>query len=92
MELQKLASIAEISSAAAILVTLVYLAIQTNQNTEAIQANTLQAMFSLDQELLNVVIESPEIDESYYKAELSDREMRRFRGISKVVFRPYNDS
>lgn len=77
MELQKLASVAEISSAVAILVTLVYLAIQTNQNTEAIQANTRQAMIAADQELLNVIIESPEIDEYYYKDELNDREMRR---------------
>ena len=77
INLQNLASIAEITGAAAILVTLIYLAIQTNQNTEAIQANTRQAMIAADQALLNQVIEFPEIDEYYYKTDLSDREMRR---------------
>lgn len=62
----KWSSIAEIFSAAAILVTLAYLAVQTRylavqteQNTAAIQATVRQAMLSEDRESLYKIIEYP---------------------------------
>ena len=45
-------AIAEIISSVAILVTLIYLAIQTRQNTAAIRASTRQTMISTDIEAL----------------------------------------
>lgn len=52
MKLEKLSAIAELVSSIAIVVTLGYLAIQTSQNTQAIQANVRQAMLNDDRELL----------------------------------------
>ena len=58
----KWSAIAEISSAIAILVTLFYLAIQTQQNTRAVQGATRQAMVAQDQESLYKLIEFPFLD------------------------------
>lgn len=46
-------AVAEIISSFAIVVTLIYLSIQTRQNTAAIQANTRQTMVSNDLAVLN---------------------------------------
>jgi len=56
----KWSAVAEIVSSVAILVTLVYLAIQTNQNTAAVQASVRQTWLSEDRALLEVWIQSPE--------------------------------
>lgn len=55
----KWSAIAEIISSAAILITLLYLAIQTQQNTDAIQASVRQAMLAEDRESLYKLIEYP---------------------------------
>jgi len=52
MKLEKLSAMAELVSSVAIVVTLGYLAIQTQQNTTAIQANVRQAMLADERELL----------------------------------------
>ena len=57
----KWSSIAEIVSSIAILVTLVYLAIQTQQNTDAINAQSRQSLFDGGQEELPVWIQYPEL-------------------------------
>jgi len=77
MKLERLAALGEIISSIAILVTLVYLAVQTAQTTAAIQADTRQESFNTAQTLLLYVASNPEIDEYYYKAELTDLEKRR---------------
>jgi len=68
---------AEILSSVAVLVTLIYLAIQTRQNAEAIQANTRQAMPDADQQLLMAVMGSPDLDAYFFKEELTDNEKVR---------------
>lgn len=55
------AAIAEIISSVAILVTLIYLSIQTQQNTEAILANTRQTMVNNDIDINNAAIDHPRI-------------------------------
>ena len=55
----KWSSIAEILSSAAILITLIYLAIQTQQNTDATLSNARQAVLDSDQVLLSQVLEFP---------------------------------
>ena len=57
MKLEKLSAMAELISAVAIVVTLGYLAIQTRQNTAAVQATTRQAMLAEDRELLGLRLE-----------------------------------
>jgi hypothetical protein len=58
VKLDRMSAIAEIASSVAILVTLVYLAIQTAQNTAAVQASTRQAMLAEDREILSLQFES----------------------------------
>ena len=57
----KWSSIAEIVSSVAILMTLVYLAIQTQQNTDAITAQSRLGLFEGGQEEIPVWIEYPEL-------------------------------
>lgn len=52
-------AIAEIISSVAILVTLIYLSIQTKQNTEATLASTRQTMITTDVDILHAVMENP---------------------------------
>jgi len=59
IEWTKWSALAEIISSVAILITLLYLAIQTRQNTDAIQASVRQAILSEDRESLYKVIEYP---------------------------------
>ena len=56
----KWSAVAEIASSIAILVTLVYLAIQTAQNTAAVQASTRQSMLAEDRALLELQIAYPD--------------------------------
>ena len=57
----KWSAIAEIISSIAILVTLIYLSIQTHQNTVATQANTRQTMITTDLNVLNAGLDHPSI-------------------------------
>jgi hypothetical protein len=61
MKLEKISAVAEIVSSVAIVVTLVYLAIQTQQNTAAVQASVRQGMLESDRALLTLQVEHPEI-------------------------------
>jgi hypothetical protein len=74
----KWSAIAEILSAIAIVVTLAYLAIQTQQNTTAIQASVRQAMLTDDWELIRAQIEYPILFISRAgEVEMSDEELVR---------------
>ena len=61
MKLEKLAALAEIVSSFAIVATLLYLAIQTKQNTEALQTAAQQATLDGELDWLNSVIAYPEV-------------------------------
>jgi len=67
----KWSALAEIISSVAILITLLYLAIQTQQNTDAVQATVRQAMLSEDRESLYKLIEYPSLNK---RTELSEDE------------------
>jgi len=60
MKVEKIAAVAEVVSSVAIVVTLAYLAIQTRQNTLAIQAAG-QSMLEADRALLTLQVEYPSI-------------------------------
>ena len=77
MTIQDWADIGQILSTLGLLVTLAYLAVQTKQNTDAVQASSRQAIVSGDIELLADGIAYPGIDHSMYKQELTDDEKVR---------------
>ncbi len=61
MKIEKLSAIAELVSAVAIVVTLGYLAVETQQNTAAIQATVRQEMLASDLEILLYQMEYPHV-------------------------------
>ena len=61
IEWTKWSSIAEIISSVAILVTLAYLAIQTQQNTDELRSQTRLGLFELGQQEFPIWIEYPEL-------------------------------
>lgn len=77
MNWTKTSAFAEILSSVAILVTLVYLAVEIQQNAEATRANTRQAILDSDQQFLQLFVDSPELNLLWYKPELSDQEKVR---------------
>ena len=65
----KWSSIAEIVSSIAILITLIYLAIQTNQNTSALESATSQGMVEQIVQANMILVNNPEdIVEIFIKA------------------------
>jgi hypothetical protein len=75
MKLEKLAAIAEIVSSVAIVATLGYLAVQTRQNTLAIQATVRQAMQEDDREILFKQMDYPFVmPGSYSEDSLTDEQ------------------
>ena len=88
MKLEKLTAIAELVSSIAILVTLGYLAVQTRQNTQAIQATVRQAMLAEDRELLYWQFENPYLDMvSLDEKELSPDQQFKVRAFLTAFFR-----
>ena len=78
MNLTKLSAVAEIISSVAILITLAYLAIQTQQNTTAIQATVRQAMLADDMELIRQQLDYPDLVLSQSGgSEVTDEELIR---------------
>ena len=81
MKLEKLSSLAELVSAVAIVVTLAYLAIETQQNTAAVQASVRQAMLANDLEFIRMALDYPiVITGRSGDADLSDEELVRLHG------------
>jgi len=66
MKLEKVSAVAELVSAIAIVVTLGYLAIETQQNTNAVMAGVRQAMLAEDRELLFQQMEYPFVGPALY--------------------------
>lgn len=73
----KWTAIAEIVSSVAIVVTLIYLTIQTQQNSEAILANSRNATVASDLSVIQSMIEYPEIELAMYKTSWTPEEMSR---------------
>ena len=77
MNWTKASAVAEILSSVAILITLVYLVVEIQQNSEATQAETRQAILDSDQQFLELLIDSPELMVLQYQSDLSDEERIR---------------
>ena len=63
----KISVAAEIISSVAIVITLIYLSIQTQQNTEALLANTRNQIIDSDTAITQSLIEDPSIELSFYQ-------------------------
>jgi len=87
MNTSKLADIAEITSSIAILVTLVFLVVQMQQNTLAIQASTLQATLAQDLQHTYKVIDDPTLVRVGTNIELTEDEKIRGGLILLTFFR-----
>jgi len=78
MKLEKLSALAELVSAIAIVVTLGYLAIQTQQNTAAVQASVRQAILESDLEIVRQLLDYPILVTGRLgDADLTDEELVR---------------
>ncbi len=77
MNWTKASAVAEILSSVAILITLVYLVVEIQQNAEATQADTRQAILDSDQQYLELFIDSPELSALMVQPDLSDEERIR---------------
>ncbi len=77
MNWTKTSAIAETLSSVAILITLVYLVVEIQQNAEATQAETRQAILDSDQQFLELFVDSPELMVLQYQSDLSDEERIR---------------
>lgn len=60
MKLEKIAAIAEIISSIAIVITLLYLSIQTRQTSEALLANSRQTSIMADVQLSTTLVANPQ--------------------------------
>ncbi len=87
MNWTKTSAIAETLSSVAILITLVYLVVEIQQNAEATQAETRQAMLDSDQQYLQLFIDSPEIGLLFLKPDLSDEERIRLSNVLLTLVR-----
>ena len=82
MNWTKMSAIAEITSSVAIVLTLIYLAVQTQQNTSAILVNSRNAVIDTDVQLINQLVVDPAIEASFTKpGRLTDLEAIRLENF-----------
>ena len=87
MNWTKTSAIAETLSSVAILITLVYLVVEIQQNAEATQAETRQAILDSDQQFLELFVDSPELMVLQYQSDLSDEERIRLSNVLLTLVR-----
>lgn len=64
MKIEKLAAIGELVSSVAIVSTLIYLAVQTQQTNSALIGNSRQATLMADMSLISMLVSNPEANEN----------------------------
>jgi len=88
MTILDLASLGQILSSLAVLITLVYLAIEVKQNTAALHAQTRQALLAGGQAELFQVVEHPEIQATFSKSgELAQEEYAKLNSFLIALMR-----
>jgi hypothetical protein len=83
----KWSAISEVLSSVAIVATLIYLTIQTQQNAAAIQANSRQAIVETDLQILEGSMNHPEMWAARYKPELTLEEKVYLEGFLIALVR-----
>lgn len=89
MKLEKIAPIVEIVSSVAIVITLIYLSIQTQQTNAALFANSREATLMADVELIDTLISNPEAGENSSKSfsELTKAEQNQVGNVLAGLLR-----
>lgn len=83
----KWSAIAEVLSSVAIIATLIYLSIQTQQNADAIQANTRHAMIQTDVEVLMGALAEPGAVSAMTSESPTDDELRALEAYLVALVR-----
>lgn len=83
----KASAVAEILSSAAILITLVYLAIQTGQNTQATRAASSQSVVENETNVVRELFDHPGLWTTMTKDELTDDEVIRLHAYLVTYIR-----
>ena len=83
MNIQDLGALGEAISAVAVVITLIYLSIQTRTNTKALKAQTHQQIAESRRQTLTLFFEYPELHEAILRAwagePLSDQDKKLLR-------------
>ena len=87
MNTSKLADVAEITSSIAILITLIFLVVQMQQNTSAVQASSRQAILSYDLEQLYKMTDNPNLVLGRFNNAASDEEKIQLSSFMMAYFR-----
>ena len=89
MKLEKIAPLAEIVSSVAVLVTLIYLAIQTQQTNSALVSNSQSATMLADMALISALIANPEHGDNLYRPldQLTEAEQAQLRNVLAGLIR-----
>ena len=74
MKWDRVSSIAEILSSVAVVVTLVYLAVEINQNSEILQANSRDNVLGADLQHLYRLVDNPQLWLTFSKPDLTETE------------------
>jgi hypothetical protein len=83
VKLEKIAPLAEIVSSVAVLLTLIYLAVQTQQTNSALVANSQSATMLADMTLISALISNPEHGGNLYRPfnELTNAEQEQLGNV-----------
>lgn len=84
MKLEKVAAVAEIISSIAIVLTLIYLSIQTRQTNVALLANSRQTTMMADVELISTVISNPQAVANAHKP-LSELSLAESEQVGNII-------
>lgn len=95
MDIQDLGAIGEIVGGMAVLITLVYLGIQTRTNTRALRAQTHQQITESRRQTLILFFEYPELHDAVNRAhageELSEQDRKLLRHYTTIVGRVHEN-
>jgi hypothetical protein len=83
----RFAAIAEVVSSVAVVVTLVYLVIQTQQNFDAINANSRQVSIASDLQIIATSLSIPGLDLLKFKDDMTDEEAATLQGWLVMLVR-----
>ena len=95
MSIEELGALGEFVSGIAVLITLVYRAIQTKTNTKALRAQTHQQIADSRREIIKLFLEYPSLDEAVRKirndSKLSDEEFSLLLLFSAIATRHHEN-
>ena len=96
MSLQDLGSIGNLIGAVAVVVSLVYLAIQVRQNTRAVRASTERAIFAQNMDFDRALVSDPELNRIWILGrakpdQLTEEQTQRFRRLMSMYYRHFEN-